>query len=120
MRASSGCLTPDAYPLDANRAGLQGIYDYLKECELRLARPTVIEIRKSARSLKKFALHGRKGREEGTRELLHRRLPHLIPSAGQRTGTRLLSRRTASQNGNCLSLSLILTLDFHTDSELII
>ena len=59
-------------------ADLQGIYDYLKEHEPHLARPTIIEIRKSARSLKKFSLRGRKGREEGTRELLHRRLPHII------------------------------------------
>jgi plasmid stabilization system protein ParE len=29
-------------------------------------------------SLKKFPLRGRKGREEGTRELLQRRLPHII------------------------------------------
>jgi plasmid stabilization system protein ParE len=59
-------------------ADLQGIYDYLKEHEPHLAQPTVIEIRKSARSLKKFPLRGRKGREEDTRELLHRRLPHII------------------------------------------
>jgi len=57
---------------------LQGIYDYLKENEPHLARPTVIEIRKSARSLKKFPERGREGREENTRELLHRRLPHII------------------------------------------
>ncbi|MGA7928163.1 MAG: type II toxin-antitoxin system RelE/ParE family toxin [Candidatus Sulfotelmatobacter sp.] len=57
---------------------LQGIYDYLKEHEPHLARPTVIEIRESARSLKKFPQRGRKGREEGTRELLQRRLPHII------------------------------------------
>ncbi len=48
---------------------LQRIYDYLSEHEPHLARPTVIEIRKSARSLKKFPMRGRKGREEGTREL---------------------------------------------------
>jgi plasmid stabilization system protein ParE len=59
-------------------ADLQGIYDYLKEHEPHLARPTVIEISKSARSLKKFPLRGRKGREEGTHELLLRRLPHII------------------------------------------
>jgi toxin ParE1/3/4 len=59
-------------------ADLQGIYDYLKEHEPHLAHPTVIEIRKSARSLKRFPLRGRPGREEGTRELLHRRLPHII------------------------------------------
>ena len=59
-------------------ADLQNIYDYLKEHEPHLARPTVIEIRKSARSLKKFPLRGREGREEGTRELLQRRLPHIM------------------------------------------
>ena len=46
---------------------LQNIYDYLQEHEPHLARPTVIEIRKSAHSLKKFPLRGRKGREQGTR-----------------------------------------------------
>jgi toxin ParE1/3/4 len=59
----------------AAAADLQGIYDYLREHEPHLAQPTVIEIRKSARSLKKFPM---RGREEGTRELLHRRLPHII------------------------------------------
>jgi toxin ParE1/3/4 len=59
-------------------ADLQSIYDYLKEHEPHLARPTIIEIRKPVRSLKKFPLRGRQGREEGTRELLHRRLPHII------------------------------------------
>lgn len=62
----------------AAAADLQGIYDYLKEHESHLARPTLIEIRKSARSLKKFPLRGREGREQGTRELLHWRLPHII------------------------------------------
>ncbi len=42
-------------------ADLQNIYDYLREHEPHLAKPTVI-----------------KGREESTRELLHRRLPHII------------------------------------------
>ena len=59
-------------------ADLQNIYDYLKQHEPHLAQPTIIEIRKSARSLKKFPLRGRNGRGEGTRELLQRRLPHII------------------------------------------
>src|SRR2546421_2760466 len=59
-------------------ADLQNIYDYLREHEPHLAKPTVIEIRKSVRSLKKFPQRGRMGREESTRELLHRRLPHII------------------------------------------
>lgn len=59
-------------------ADLQNIYDYLREHEPHLANPTIIEIRKAALSLKKFPMRGRHGREEGTRELLHRRLPHII------------------------------------------
>ena len=59
-------------------ADLQNSYDYLKKHEPHLAQPTIIEIRKSARSLKKFPLRGRQRREEGTRELLQRRLPHII------------------------------------------
>jgi plasmid stabilization system protein ParE len=62
-------------------ADLQGIYDYLKELEPHLARPTVIEIRKSARSLKKFPVRGRKGLEAGTRELLYRPFPTSSPTA---------------------------------------
>ena len=42
-------------------ADLQNIYDYLREQEPHLAGPTVIEIRKSVRSLKKFPQRGRKG-----------------------------------------------------------
>jgi plasmid stabilization system protein ParE len=57
---------------------LQGIYDHLKERKPQLARSTIIEIQESVRSLEKFPERGRKGREEGTRELLHRRLPHII------------------------------------------
>ena len=38
----------------AAAADLQGIHDYLREHEPHLARPTVIEIRKAVRSLKKF------------------------------------------------------------------
>ncbi len=59
-------------------ADLQNIYDYLREHEPHLASPTIIDIRKAALSLKTFPLRGRQGREEGTRELLHRRLPHII------------------------------------------
>jgi toxin ParE1/3/4 len=63
-------------------ADLQNIYDYLKEHEPHLTQPTVIEIRKSARSLcpfiKKVPPRARQARDEGTRELLQRRLPHII------------------------------------------
>jgi len=71
-------------------ADLQGIYDYLKEYEPHLAGPTVIEIRKSVHSLKKFPLRGRKGREEGTHEFLHRRLPHIIAYRVQKDAVQIL------------------------------
>jgi plasmid stabilization system protein ParE len=57
---------------------LKNIYDYLLEHEPQLARPTVIELRQGIRLLKEFPHKGRKGREEGTRELLHKRLPHIV------------------------------------------
>src|SRR2546427_10040435 len=71
-------------------ADLQNIYDYLREHEPHLAKPTVIEIRKSVRSLKKFPQRGRKGREESTRELLHRRLAHVTPHREEHAAVELL------------------------------
>ena len=60
MRASSGCLTPDAYPVDASsRRGLARPFDYLREHEPHLARPTVIEIR--SHSLQKIKPRPSKG-----------------------------------------------------------
>jgi plasmid stabilization system protein ParE len=38
----------------------------------------VVELRDAIRSLRTFPNRGRKGREEGTRELLHHRLPYII------------------------------------------
>ena len=66
-------------------ADFQDIYDYLKEHEPHLAGPTVIEIRKSARSLKKFPLRGRKGREEGAREFIAAAIAayHRLPREGR-------------------------------------
>ena len=57
---------------------LQHIFDYLKETEPDLAHSTILEIRESVRSLKTFPHRGRPGREPGTRELLHNRLPYLV------------------------------------------
>jgi toxin ParE1/3/4 len=57
---------------------LQHIFDYLKETEPDLARSTILEIRESVHSLKKFPHRGRPGREPGTRELLHNHLPYLV------------------------------------------
>jgi toxin ParE1/3/4 len=57
---------------------LEGIHGYLKEHHPHLAHSTVAEIHKAIRSLKTFPHRGRKGSEEGTRELLHERLPHII------------------------------------------
>jgi toxin ParE1/3/4 len=57
---------------------LERIYNYLAEHEPQWARSTVIEIRDAIRSLKQFPNQGRSGRQEGTRELLHDRLPFII------------------------------------------
>jgi toxin ParE1/3/4 len=62
----------------AAAADLEAVHHYLREHEPNLAQSTVIEIREAVRSLKEFPLRGRKGRENGTRELLHDRLPHIV------------------------------------------
>jgi toxin ParE1/3/4 len=57
---------------------LESIHGHLKEHHPHLAHTTVTEICKAIRSLRKFPYRGRKGVDEGTRELLHERLPHII------------------------------------------
>jgi toxin ParE1/3/4 len=57
---------------------VQSIFDHLSETNPNLARSTIIEIRKAVRSLKRLPHRGRPGREPGTRELLHIRLPHIV------------------------------------------
>jgi toxin ParE1/3/4 len=57
---------------------LESIHAYLKQHHPHLARSTVVEIHKHIRSLRKFPNRGRKGSEDGTRELLHERLPQIV------------------------------------------
>jgi toxin ParE1/3/4 len=57
---------------------LQHIFDYLTEHDPLLARSTIISIRDAILSLKKFPNRGRRGLVEGTRELLHDRLPYIL------------------------------------------
>jgi toxin ParE1/3/4 len=57
---------------------LQQIHDYLREHEPHLARSTMIAIRDEILSLRKFPHRGRPGEVEGTRELLHARLPYIV------------------------------------------
>lgn len=57
---------------------LQHIFDYLIEHDQTHARPTVTSICDAVLSLKKFPNRGRRGVADGTRELLHRRLPYTL------------------------------------------
>ena len=57
---------------------LEHIYDYLSKHEPHLARPTVIALREAILSLRKLPNRGRPGAVEGTRELLHERLPYIV------------------------------------------
>jgi toxin ParE1/3/4 len=57
---------------------LESIHEYLRKHEPKLAHSTVAGIHKAIRSLRKFPNRGRKGREEGTRELLLERLPQIV------------------------------------------
>ncbi len=57
---------------------LHQIHIYLGEHEPHLARSTVIAIREAILSLKKFPNRGRPGAIDGTRELLHERLPYIV------------------------------------------
>lgn len=77
---------------------LERIYDYLSEHEPQWARSTVIEIRNAIRSLKKFPHQGRKGREQGTRELLHDRMPFLIAYRVKENSIEILHIWHASQD----------------------
>jgi toxin ParE1/3/4 len=86
---------------------LQSIYDYLKEHEPHLAPPTVTEIRKSARSLKRFPHRGRIGREAGTRELLHRRLPHIIAYRVKATRLKFCTSGTRPETGKVKSNAVV-------------
>jgi toxin ParE1/3/4 len=56
---------------------LQHIFDYLLEHDPHLAKPTLIAIRDAILSLRRFPNRGRSGVVEGTRELLHDRLPYV-------------------------------------------
>ena len=62
----------------AAAADLTAIYDYLKEHEPHQARSTIVELRQGIRLLKQFPRMGRAGRQKDTRELLHKRLPHIV------------------------------------------
>jgi toxin ParE1/3/4 len=57
---------------------LENIFNYLQENHPGRARSTVVEIRNSVRLLKQFPHRGRKGREKGTHELPHVRLPYIL------------------------------------------
>jgi toxin ParE1/3/4 len=57
---------------------LRHIHDYLGKHEPHLARPTVMAMREAVLSLRKFPNRGRTGVAEGTRELLHERLPYIV------------------------------------------
>ena len=69
---------------------LQQIYDYLLANQPQLARSTVVELREAVRSLRTFPNRGHTGREEGTRELLHRRLPYILSYRVQQDALEIL------------------------------
>jgi toxin ParE1/3/4 len=57
---------------------LEHIKDYLSEHHPQFAQSTVLELYEAVRSLKAYPRRGRPGREEGTRELVLRRLPYIV------------------------------------------
>lgn len=61
----------------AAAADLEHIKDYLKEHYPHLAQSTATQLYEAIRSLKASPHRGRKGREEGTRELVFTRLPYI-------------------------------------------
>ncbi len=58
-------------------ADLEHIKDYLTEHHPQLARPTVLKLYQTIRSLKTMPYRGRMGREAGTRELVLTPLPFI-------------------------------------------
>jgi toxin ParE1/3/4 len=69
---------------------LESIHEYLRKHQPHLAHSTVVEIQRAIRSLRKFPNRGRIGREEGTRELLLERLPHIVAYSVQADAVEIL------------------------------
>ncbi len=59
-------------------ADLEQIHDYLTQKHAHLAHSTVLRIHEAIQSLGTFPNRGRKGRREGTRELLVSPLPYIV------------------------------------------
>jgi plasmid stabilization system protein ParE len=57
---------------------LTRIRDYLREHYPSLTKRTIESVREAARGLKLFPLCGKEGREPGTRELHHARMPYVL------------------------------------------
>jgi toxin ParE1/3/4 len=62
----------------------------MRKHEPHPAHSTVAAIRKAIRSLRKFPNRGREGREEGTRDLLVERLPHVVAYSVKRDAVEIL------------------------------
>jgi toxin ParE1/3/4 len=69
---------------------LQHIHDYLREHEPHLAQTTVIAIKEAILSLQRFPNRGRPGAVDGTRELLHERLPYIVAYRVQEEAVEIL------------------------------
>lgn len=61
----------------AAAADLQHINDYLEEHHARYRRPTMRKLYESVQALKQWPHRGRRGREDGTRELVFSPLPYV-------------------------------------------
>jgi toxin ParE1/3/4 len=77
---------------------LERIRDYLKERYPNFAQPTVLKLYGGIRSLKATPYRGRKGREEGTRELVFAPLPYIAVYRVKKESIEILHLHHAAQD----------------------
>lgn len=97
--ASNECFARDAPRwTPAAAEDLEHIKEFLTEHHAQFAQSTIIELYETIRSLKTSPRLGRRGREEGTRELVLTRFPYIVAYRIKEQAIEVLHIFYAAQN----------------------